>query len=272
MISQWNSSSWRGKTGLVFLLFLAQMVACMPPAVKKDQEPEKSKADRYFEYASNSFLEKNVRSAEKDLVTALDEDPEHRGANFLLGLIYFGRFRSTRAEADFLRSDQYFRKALEVDPAYGEARNNLGSLYLEVGRWDAAVEVLQPLLEDRYYSTPYLAHNNLGWAFFNLGEYKRAEFHFQQAVAIEPDMCLAQSHLGEVYKAMGRNDIAVMRFDRAISRCPQWNEPYWHLGQIYEAEGRMELAIQSYEKCYELAPEQELGGACGSRLVQLRGR
>lgn len=272
MVQQHNTVIGNARFLWILVLVLCQLGACVPQAVKKNEEPEKTKADRYFEYASNSFLEKNVRAAEKDLVLALDEDPEHRGANFLLGLIYFGRFRSTQAETDFLRSDQYFRKSLEIDPDYGEARNNLGSLYLEVGRWEAAVEVLQPLLEDRYYSTPYLAHNNLGWAFFNLRQYKRAEFHFQQAVAIEPDMCLAQSHLGEVYKAMGRNDIAVMRFDRAISRCPQWNEPYWHLGQIYEAEGRVELAIQSYEKCYELAPEQELGGACGARLVQLRGR
>ena len=62
-----------------------------------------------------------------------------------------------------------------------------------------------------------------------------------------------------------------MRFDRAISRCPDWNEPYWHLGQIYEGEGRVDLAIKSYEKCYELAPEQELGGACVTRMNQLKG-
>ena len=171
-----------------------------------------------------------------------------------------------------LVADQFFRKALEVDPAYGEARNNLGALYIEVGNWDQAIEVLLPLLDDRYYSTPYLAHNNVGWAYYNLQNLKKAEFHFQQAVAIEPDMCLAQSHLGEVYRAMGRNDVAVLRFDRAISRCPKWNEPYWHLGQIYEAEGRYPLAIQSYEKCYDLAPEQELGGSCGTRLRQLRGK
>ena len=40
------------------------------PAHNPTKEPEKSKADRYFEFASNSFLE-NVRSAEKDLIIAL---------------------------------------------------------------------------------------------------------------------------------------------------------------------------------------------------------
>ena len=264
-------SLWSQRLGVLCLLASVFVMGCIP-ANNPTQEPKKSKADLHFEFASNSFLEKNVRSAEKDLIIALDSDPDHRGANFLLGLIYFGRFRSTQANSDFMRSDQYFRKALEVDPDYGEARNNLGSLYLEVGRWSEAAEVLLPLLEDRFYSTPYLAHNNLGWAFYNMREYKRAEFHFQQAVAIEPDMCLAQSHLGEVYRALGRNDVAVMRFDRAISRCPEWNEPYWHLGQIYEGEGRIDLAIKSYEKCYELAPEQERGGACVTRANQLKGQ
>ena len=246
--------------------------ACVPPQQVKDEEPEKTEADRLVEYARNNFLEKNVRAAEKDLVLALDEDAKHPGANFLMGLIYFGRFRSTQAERDFRRSESYFIAALEADPTYGEARNNLGALYLEVQQWEAAIEALEPLLNDRYYSTPYLAYNNMGWAFFNLLQLKSAEYHFQQAVAIEPNMCLAHSHLGQVYRAMGRNDVAVIRLDRAISICPEWNEPFWHLGQVYESEGRYDLAIQSYQKCYDLAPEQELGGKCGARLSGLRGR
>ncbi len=262
--------SQTGKSLVLSVLLL--LSACVPANPSKTDEPVLSKADRHYQYASNSYLENNVRVAEKDLIIALDEEPDHPDANFLMGLVYFGRFRATRAQGDFRNSERYFEKAVEVKPDYGAARNNLGTLYIEVGDWTRALETLLPLLEDRYYSTPYLAHNNIGWAYYNLQDYKRAEFHFQQAVAIEPDMCLAQSHLGEVYRAMGRTDVAVLRFDRAISRCPDWNEPYLHLGQIYEVQGDYELATKSYEKCYELGPEQEVGTRCGARLSVLRGQ
>ena len=218
----WRFEQMKQGLGAWLAIALLWCSACVPPQQVKDEEPEKQRPTAWWSTPGIISSKRMSELQRKTWSSRLDEDAKHPGANFLMGLIYFGRFRSTQAERDFRRSESYFIAALEADPTYGEARNNLGALYLEVQQWEAAIEALEPLLNDRYYSTPYLAYNNMGWAFFNLLQLKSAEYHFQwQAVAIEPNMCLAHSHLGQVYRAMGRNDVAVIRLDRAILDLPR---------------------------------------------------
>lgn len=225
----------------------------------KSERTAADKAEFHYELANSAFYEKNPMVAIQELNTALELDPLHKEAWHLLGFVYFGRDEFAEAQRDFER-------ALQIDPRFFEARANLGSVLLAQQKWQMAIEVLSPLLDERLYPTPHLLHNNLGWAFLHLAEYDRAEEHLKSAVFLKPKMCLAHNNLGLLYARTGRGDLAVRALDRAISRCSDYQDPYFHLGQLYRSAAQEELATQSFQRCYELGPETPMGADCQAAL------
>ncbi|NUN15613.1 MAG: tetratricopeptide repeat protein [Myxococcales bacterium] len=219
------------------------------------EKSNQDKAEFHYQLANNAFYAKNPMEAISELYRAIDFDARHRNSLHLLGFIYFGREEFTEAE-------RYFRAALEVDPGFYEARANLGALYLAGSRWQEAIDVLMPLVEDKLYPTPHLVQNNIGYAYQHLGKFEQAEKHYKIAVFLKPEMCLAHNNIGQLYAETGRIDLAVRAFDRAISRCPNYVDPYFHLGVIYNNSGQLDVARQSFQKCYELGPETPLGQKC----------
>ena len=64
-----------------------------------------------------------------------------------------------------------FQKALEINPNYAEAHNNLGNALLQKGQVDEAMAQYQKALEiNPNYAE---AHNNLGDALFKKGRWTR---------------------------------------------------------------------------------------------------
>jgi len=126
------------------------------------------------------------------------------------------------------RSAQVFaEKVVEVDPAHGPGRAALGSVYVELGRYqeaitqyEAAVELMEPtppLLinlinalgkEDRYVdarnTAEYLvklvpsaeAYERLGWASFRMGDYDESIEAYRRAAALKADYWQAHNGVG----------------------------------------------------------------------------
>lgn len=251
---------WARVNDVAVIVALSSTALLAPACPSLSQQgPDKTdaeKAEFHYQLANNSFYAKEITVAISDLYKALELDPNHAKAHHLLGFIYFGR-------KQFSDAAEHFRKALAIDPRYFEARANLGALYLSMERWQDAIDILTPLAEERLYPTPYLVHNNLGFAYFNLGDMDNALQRLRMAVFLKPEMCLAHNNLGRVYMALGQMDLAVRAFDRASRKCTDYVEPLYWLGEVYRSTGQGELARQSFEKCYELGPETPIGMKCG---------
>ena len=64
-----------------------------------------------------------------------------------------------------------YQKALEINPNYAEAHNNLGIAFLQKGQVDEAIDQYQKALEiNPNYAD---AHNNLGIAFSQKGRWTK---------------------------------------------------------------------------------------------------
>ncbi len=227
--------------------------------------PRKSpheRAEFHYKLADNAFYDHHITEAIEELYQALDLDPNYKEAHHLLGLIYFGR-------KDYAKAERHFLRALALDPRYFAARTNLGALYLAEERWEAAIEVLRPLLDEPLYPTPHILHNNLGWAYMHLGQTRKAEEHFKRAVFLKPKMCLAHKNLGLLYEQTGRPDLAVRAYDRAVRNCPKFQEPFYRLGHLYAQARQWRQARKAFERCRALAPDSMWGERCGQELVTL---
>ncbi len=94
-----------------------------------------------------------------------------------------------------------YRRALEVDADYTEAKNGLAAVTAGKGDIDQAIAILEELNQLRPGQAHVLA--NLGYARALKGQYVEARMVLEQAVALEPDNTSIRTKLDEVRAAMG---------------------------------------------------------------------
>ncbi len=157
-----------------------------------------------------------------------------------LGLGYF-------AAGAYPQSEEAFLKAVDLDPEYSQAKMNLGSLYLEMERWDDAVTWLSEALADPEYQQPARARHNLAWAYYNQGSYAPARESYREVLRRFPRFCPSLLGLGRVDEAEGRLDDALVRFQQAHECDPSDLNSLTSLGVV---EARLDLVSDA---CAHLA-------------------
>jgi len=65
-----------------------------------------------------------------------------------LGIAYMAKKRPNLAVP-------HFKRALALKPDYAPAKNNLGTAYLELENWDAAISCFKEVAENLIYATPH---------------------------------------------------------------------------------------------------------------------
>jgi tetratricopeptide (TPR) repeat protein len=96
-----------------------------------------------------------------------------------LGMAYHHMFALDQAKADYMR-------ALQLDPKYGEALNNLAAVYYAEKDYRRAEKTYRRAL--KLIPTSATAYNNLGTAYFADGKTKRGAEAYRQAFAINPEV------------------------------------------------------------------------------------
>ena len=252
----------RQTTAVITAILLAAVsvtAGCAGANGQKKEDEGVRDAEWHYNMGAGHFENQKIFPAIKHLNKALEMDPKMEEAHFLLGFIYSGRKK-------YHEAIQHYKEALEINPKFYKAKNNLGSVYLSMERWREAAEIFRELLEESMYPTPELAHNNLGWAQYNLRRYSKALEHLKMAIFLKPEMCLAYNNLGLTHKALGNTAEAVDNFRKSIRKCPDnYAEPHFNLGKILSERGQPE-ARRHFESCVEIEPETNLGERCRSYL------
>lgn len=123
--------------------------------------------------------------------------------------------------SDYFRLDRLdeagplLRKALEVDPGYAPALNDLAYLYALQGRnLDEALSLVQRALEDEPENGAYL--DTLAWVYFKIGRVDDALPLMKRAISTLPDDPDLYEHLGDIYQALGRPEDAREAWSKAL--------------------------------------------------------
>ena len=228
---------------------------CVHFTQNTEAEEIEKQAKWHYEMGRGYFESSDTTHAIRELVQAIELDPEYAEAHYLLGFIYMGR-------RDYMRATRHFRSTLEINPGYHFAKNNLGTVYLAMERWDEAAELFQELLDETLYTTPELAHNNLGWAYFKMGRHAEALEHLRMAVFLSPEMCLAENNMAQVYEAMNNLSDAARHYRRAIEKCPRnYQEPHFRLGRLLQAQGDPN-ARAHFRRCIEIQSRTDMAERC----------
>jgi superkiller protein 3 len=145
-----------------------------------------------------------------------------------------------------------YRRALKIDPGFGEAHNNLGILLTKQGRTDEAVAEYRKAIE----LNPNRAelYNNLGNLLATQGRPDEAIGQFQKALAVDPDYTEAHFNLANLFLAQGRWDEAIEHYQQALKQMPDSVHAHYQLGLALQSRGQFAAAVAQFQKVLELDP------------------
>src|SRR5271170_8218433 len=87
------------------------------------------------------------------------------------------------------------KRAIQVDPDFGNPYNDIGSYLIQLGRYDEAIPWLEQAIEAKRYEPRHFPYYNLGRAYLAKGSINRASELFKQSLEIEPRYTLARQGL-----------------------------------------------------------------------------
>jgi Tfp pilus assembly protein PilF len=94
------------------------------------------------------------------------------------------------------------KKAIQLDPEFGNPYNDIGAYLIEKGEFDEALPWLERALHSRRYESYHYPHYNLGRAYMAKEMYTKARYHFEQALKLVPDYAPASEGLEKVRRKL----------------------------------------------------------------------
>jgi len=113
----------------------------------------------------------------------------------------FHRSEKAVRSGNFQSAAEHLQKALQIDPNFVQAHNNLGASYIQLNQYESAITEfhraieLDPKIQETY--------RNLGLGLFLLGRYPEAEIAARQALQLNPGLSRARYTLGRILAAEG---------------------------------------------------------------------
>ena len=78
--------------------------------------------------------------SEQKLQRFANEQSRSARANFYYGLVLMKKAKQSQRDEDFQRAEEFFKKALAIEPSFGEVYLQLGMLYNAGGKKEAALQ------------------------------------------------------------------------------------------------------------------------------------
>jgi tetratricopeptide (TPR) repeat protein len=146
-----------------------------------------------------------------------------------------------------------YRKALELDPIAVNAWNGLGNALAYQNRYQEAETAYRKVLEiDPEHIS---ARNNLGSALNNLCLYPEATTTYRKALELDPDYLDAWYGLGNAFAHQLRYPEAEAAYRKALKLNPDYVDAWNNLGNVLNSQRRYPEAETAYRKALELDPD-----------------
>jgi tetratricopeptide (TPR) repeat protein len=138
------------------------------------------------------------------LLGDMDKAEELAKQAYQLGPDYYtasvmGYLNALRERYD--EAENYYIESLGTKPDYLPARFNLASVYLKSEKYQQGLGLLARLERDLGNSQKLIRAkiiNNIGYAYWYLGDKDKARDNFKQAIALEPGFSVARNNLSQV--------------------------------------------------------------------------
>jgi Flp pilus assembly protein TadD len=146
-----------------------------------------------------------------------------------------------------------FSRMLTVTQDNWLAWNNLGLTYGDLGQPQKAIEHFREALRIKpgYADAWY----NLGLTYDKLGQPHQAIVCYREALKSKPDYTKAWNNLGTAYHELGQPEEAVTYYRKALQTNPDYVDAWYNLGLAYAEIGRLHEAIACFREALRIMPD-----------------
>lgn len=247
---------------LAVLLVATSLPACGPQVSEQSQRL----AESLIALGRESYEAGDLGDALRKGLLAVEKDPRNPDATYFVGFVYAARGELADAE-------RFLRKTLELDDTYTDARNTLGQVLNNQGRFDEAIPVLEEASRDVLYPLPHLVEANLGQAHMEAGNLDEAISWLLRAAREEPRFCVAFFRLGDAFQRKGDDTSAEDALRTAVEiddpACYRLQAAWRMLGEVRLRLGDRAGAAEAFAVCRDVEPQSLDGAACAAAADQL---
>lgn len=90
------------------------------------------------------------------------------------------------------------KKAISLDPDFGNPYNDIGSYLIQKGEYDEALTYLDLAIKAKKYENHHFAHFNIGRVLEYKGLWFEALDEYKTAIRLSPDYLLAKQHFNKL--------------------------------------------------------------------------
>lgn len=128
-----------------------------------------------------------------------------------------------------------FRTALELQPDFAAAHNDLGAVLIATGQTEEGMRHLESA-RDLGHDSPML-HYNLACGYLDMQMLDEAEEQCLNALSLDPEYADAHNVMGLILQARGRLDEAISHFRSAVASDPRKADPHGNLATTHFLKG-----------------------------------
>ncbi|MDY6822802.1 MAG: tetratricopeptide repeat protein [Thermodesulfobacteriota bacterium] len=177
---------------------------------------------------------------------------------FLLVLLIIGAFAiiSSRQVNQWKDSTTLFTHETRLHPKNPKAHTNLGDAFMEKNDIRKAIHYFkkaQELAPDKA-----ITNTKMGTALYHLGEFDAAIGYYRKALAIEPDYTVAHNNLGNLFLERGETTKAIEQYKKAIATRPLSYKLHNNLATAFIQNGRVQEAIFHLNKAIAINPDYKV--------------
>jgi Tfp pilus assembly protein PilF len=222
---------------------------------------KESLAETNLKVGIRYLQEKRVEEAGRALKAALRLKPDYAIAHYYLGKAYL--INGGPIEQEMIE----YKRAIELDPNFIEARIDLGAAYYAQKDFDSAIKGFEGVLEIDPKNP--VAYGNLGRVAMAQGERAKAEDFLKRAISLDPSYSLALNNLGNLYFLEGKMGAAKEIFEKSLTMTPNNPGIHYFLAKIADKEKSKELAVSHWNTAVDLGLSGNMLKEAQVRLAEL---
>ncbi len=215
---------------------------------------------RRLEKGREHYENREYDKAERYLLKVVASEDGFADVTNMLGVIYHDKGQVALAQ-------EYFEKALRINPKYTEAALNLAVTYNEQGRYTQAKQIythVTSLNEGKAKDIESFArgklanmHADLGLAYAELQLHDGAVEQYRKALELCPDFVDIRTRLGQILRDAGQLVAACAEFERVKVERPNYLPARISLGVTYFALNDKALAKNEWKSVLEIDPQNK---------------
>jgi tetratricopeptide (TPR) repeat protein len=156
-------------------------------------------------------------------------------------MVVFDRAMMEDRARRYDEAESDFRKVLALDPNNALTLNNFGFMLADRGvKLDEAVSMILKAVELEPTNYAYL--DSLGWAYFRLGQYGKAEDNLQAAISRGANDPTVHDHLGDLYEKTGRLKQAATQWELSLNEYARTVQADMDNGEVAKVQKKLDSA------------------------------